>query len=153
MTSEARKATILVVDDDREMVSMLRDVLEATGYRAVTAYSGAEALAMVEREEPDLMISDLRMSGMSGDQLQKQVKKIAPSLPVVIITAFGSIETAVKSMRLGAFDYITKPFSNDELVLVVARALEDRELRREVLRLRSELAHRFGLDQIIARNP
>jgi two-component system NtrC family response regulator len=153
MTSELRKATVLVVDDDREMVSMLRDLLEATGYRAVTAYSGAEALAMVEREEPDLMISDLRMSGMNGDQVQTQVKRIAPSLPVVIITAFGSIATAVKSMRLGAFDYVTKPFSNDELLLVVSRALEDRELRREVLRLRSELAHRFGLDQIVARNP
>ena len=153
MTSELRKATVLVVDDDREMVSMVRDLLEATGYRALAAYSGAEALATVEREEPDLMISDLRMSGMSGDQLQAQVKRIAPSLPVVIITAFGSIATAVKSMRLGAFDYVTKPFSNDELLLVVARALEDRELRREVLRLRSELAHRFGLDQIVARNP
>src|SRR5260370_6755645 len=153
MTNEVRKTTILVVDDDREMVSMLRDVLEATGYRAATAYSGAEALAIIGREEPDLMISDLRMSGMNGDQLQKQVKRVAPSLPVVIITAFGSIEPAVKSMRLGAFDYVTKPFSNDELLLVVARALEDRELRREVIRLRSELAHRFGLDQIIARNP
>ena len=153
MASEVKKATILVVDDDREMVNMLRDVLEATGYRAATAYSGAEALAIIGREEPDLMISDLRMSGMNGDQLQQQVKRIAPSLPVVIITAFGSIETAVKSMRLGAFDYVTKPFGNDELLLVVARALEDRELRREVLRLRSELAHRFGLDQIIARNP
>src|ERR1700721_1933790 len=104
MASELRKATILVVDDDREMVSMLRDVLEATGYRAVTAYSGAEALAMVEREDTDLMIWDLGMSGMSGDQPLKQLKKNAPSLPVVIITAFGSIETAVKSMRLGAFD-------------------------------------------------
>src|SRR5258708_32400821 len=153
MTGEVRKATILVVDDDREMVSMLRDVLEATGYRAVMGYSVAEAFAMVEREERALMISDLRMSGMNGDQLHKQVKRVAPSLPVVIITAFGSIETAVKSMRLGAFDYVTKPFSNDELLLVVGRALEDRELRREVLRLRSELAHRFGLDQIIARNP
>ena len=135
------------------MVSMLRDVLEAAGYRTMTADAGAEALGIVEREEPDLMISDLRMAGMNGSELQMQVKRLAPGLPVVIITAFGSIETAVESMRLGAFDYVTKPFSNDELLLVVARALEDRKLRREVLRLRSELAHSFGLEQIIARSP
>ena len=153
MPGEVRKAAILVVDDDREMVGMLRDVLEAAGYVTLMAYSGAEALAIVEREEPDLMISDLRMAGMNGDQLLKQVKRLASSLPVVMITAFGSIETAVKSMRLGAFDYVTKPFSNDELLLVVARALDDRKLRREVIRLRSELAHSFGLDHIIARSP
>ena len=153
MASEVKKAAILVVDDDREMVSMLRDVLDAAGYRTIMAYSGAEALAIVEREEPELMISDLRMAGMNGAELQKQVKQLAPGLPAVIITAFGSIETAVESMRLGASDYVTKPFSNDELLLVVARALEDRKLRREVLRLRSELAHSFGLEQIIARSP
>jgi DNA-binding NtrC family response regulator len=151
-SSEVPKAAILVVDDDREMVSMLRDVLDAAGYRTVTAYSGGEALAIAEREEPDLMISDLRMVGMNGNQLQEQVKRVAPGLPVVIITAFGSIETAVESMRLGAFDYVTKPFSNDELLLVVGRALDHRKLRREVVRLRSELAHSFGLDQIIARS-
>ena len=86
------------------MVSMLRDVLEAAGYRTAMAYSGEQALAAVEREEPDLMITDLRMAGMNGSQLQKQVKRTAPSLPVIVITAFGSIETAVESMRLGAFD-------------------------------------------------
>src|SRR5260370_7806013 len=129
MTNEVRKTTILVVDDDREMVSMLRDVLEATGYRAATAYSGAEALAIIGREEPDLMISDLRMSGMNGDQLQQQVKRIAPSLPVVIITAFGSIETAVKSMRLGAFDYVTKPFTTAEFLLQLTPPPHNLQLR------------------------
>ena len=93
------------------------------------------------------------MSGMSGHQLQTELKRLAPDLPIVIITAFGSIQTAVEAMRLGAFDYVTKPFSNDELLLVVARALENRELRQEVHRLRDELAQSFGLDNIIARSP
>src|ERR1039457_519763 len=108
----SEQATVLVVDDDHDMVSALHDILRQAGYRALSAYSGHEALAMVERETPDVLISDLRMAGMSGHGLQAELKRIAPDLPVIIITAFGSIQTAVESMKLGAFDYITKPFSN-----------------------------------------
>jgi two-component system, NtrC family, response regulator HydG len=151
MASE--QATVLAVDDDREMVNMIGDVLRGAGYRALSANSGAEALALVEQEQPDLLISDLKMAGMSGHRLQGELKRIAPNLPVIIITAFGSIQTAVESMKLGAFDYITKPFSNEELKLAVARALDDLQLRREVHRLRGELARRYGLDNIIASNP
>jgi two-component system, NtrC family, response regulator HydG len=93
------------------------------------------------------------MSGMSGHQLQLELKRVAPSLPVIIITAFGSIPTAIESMKLGAFDYLTKPFGNDELLLVVSRALEDYQLRQEVRRLRGELARSYGLPNIIATDP
>jgi DNA-binding NtrC family response regulator len=147
---ETERSTILVVDDDREMANILVEILSAAGYRAIAANSGADALATVRREHPDLVISDLRMVGLSGHQLQAEIKRVAPNLPVVIITAFGSIQTAVESMKLGAFDYITKPFSNDELLLVVSRALEDRRLRQEIKRLRGELAHSYGLENIIA---
>jgi two-component system, NtrC family, response regulator HydG len=147
---ENERCTILVVDDDREMSSILVEILTAAGYRALSASSGADALALVRREHLDLVISDLRMVGMSGHQLQAEIKRLAPNLPVVIITAFGSIQTAVESMKLGAFDYITKPFSNDELLLVVSRALENRSLRQEIKRLRGELAHSYGLENIIA---
>ncbi len=143
------QATIVVVDDDPEMVSVLCDVLRAGGYRALSANTGSQALAIVKQEAPDLLISDLRMSEMTGHQVQLELKQIAPSLPVVIITAFGSIQTAVQSMKLGAFDYITKPFGNDELMMTVARALEDRHLRQEVRRLRKELAYSYGLPNII----
>ena len=153
MTREHGKRTVLVVDDDREMVGMLEETLGEAGYRVQTADSGANALKVVSREWPDLVISDLRMSGMTGHQLQTALKRVAPDLPIVIITAFGSIQTAVEAMRLGAFDYVTKPFSNDELLLVVARALENRELRQEVHRLRHELAESCGLDNIIAHSP
>jgi DNA-binding NtrC family response regulator len=147
---ETERSTIVVVDDDREMANVLVEILSSAGYRALAANSGAEALNLVRREYPDLVISDLRMVGMSGHQLQAELKRVAPNLPVIIITAFGSIQTAVESMKIGAFDYITKPFSNDELLLVVARALEDRSLRQEIKRLRGELAHSYGLENIIA---
>jgi DNA-binding NtrC family response regulator len=147
---ENDRCTILVVDDDREMSSILVEILSAAGYRALSASSGADALALARREHLDLVISDLRMVGMSGHQLQAEIKRLAPNLPVVIITAFGSIQTAVESMKLGAFDYITKPFSNDELLLVVSRALENRSLLQEIKRLRGELAHSYGLENIIA---
>src|SRR5260221_5908107 len=90
----ALPASILVVDDDREMANLLRDVLREAGYNASSANSGADALARVREECPDLLISDVRMSGMSGHQLQNELRELVPDLPVVIITAFGSIESA-----------------------------------------------------------
>ncbi len=144
---------ILVVDDDAEMASVLSDVLRDAGYTALSANSGAQALELVEREQPDLVVSDLRMSQMNGHQLQAELKKRAPGLPVIIITAFGSIANAVESMKLGASDYLTKPFGNDEFLLVVSRTLENRDLRREVKRLRGELASSYGISNIVASNP
>src|SRR5579863_6938424 len=110
------KATIMVVDDDSAMTGMLAEVLSAAGYAVLAANSGEEALARIARACPDLVISDLMMTGISGHELQAEIKRQYPDLQVVMITAFGSIETAVESMRLGAFDYITKPFSNSELL-------------------------------------
>ena len=153
MISQTTEITLVVVDDDPEMVSMLSDVLGEAGYRVVATGSGIEALKAVQRESADLLISDLRMVGMSGHQLQRELRKIAPNLAVIVITGFGSIQTAVESMRLGAFDYITKPFSNDELLMVVDRALRDCELKSEVRRLREEIAQRSGLENIIAASP
>jgi two-component system, NtrC family, response regulator AtoC len=105
---------------------------------------------IIRQDCPDLVISDLKMSGMSGHQLQTEITSVSPDVPVVIITAFGSIESAVESMRRGAFDFITKPFTNNQLKMVVKRALEHRELRQEVRRLRGELARRYGIENIIS---
>ena len=107
MAGEVKMAAILIVDDDREMVSMLRDVLEAAGYRTAMAYSGAQALATVEREEPDLMITDLRMAGMNGSQLQKQVKRTAPSCPSS--SSPPSVQSKPPSSRCGLVLLTTSP--------------------------------------------
>src|SRR5258707_9901690 len=147
--AHSNQASVLVVDDDHDMVGALCDILRQARYRTLGAHSGQEAIALVEREPPDVLISDLRMAGMSGHGLQAELKRIAPDLPVIIITAFGSIQTAVESMKLGAFDYITKPFSNGELLLIVSPALENRDLRSEVNRLRIELARNHGLEKSI----
>jgi DNA-binding NtrC family response regulator len=147
------QATILVVDDNTAMTSVVCDVLRQAGYQALSAQSGAEALELVRREIPDLLISDLRMNEMTGHQLQLELQAIAPELSVIIITAFGSIESAVESMKLGARDFITKPFSNKELLLVVARTLENRRLRTEVKQLRGQLARSYGLPNIVAADP
>jgi two-component system, NtrC family, response regulator HydG len=148
-----QQATILVVDDDAAMTSALCEVLRQAGYSAHSAQSGAAALEMVKGERPDLLISDLRMTEMSGHQLQQELQTIAPDLPIVIITAFGSIESAVESMKLGARDFITKPFSNKQLLLTVSRTLENLRLRQEVKQLRGELARSYGLSNIIAADP
>jgi two-component system response regulator HydG len=146
------QGSVVVVDDDREMADLLCDVLRQAGYKPLSANSGSEALEIVKREIPDALISDLRMSGMNGHQLQGELKRLIPDLPVIVITAFGSIQSAVDAMKLGAFDYITKPFGNDQLLLVLSRALGNRRLRQEIKRLRGELARSYGLTNIIAAN-
>ena len=126
---------VLLADDHRLFAEALEAILSGESNIEVVgrARNGSEALEIVKRERPDLLISDLRMTEMSGHQLQQELQTVAPDLPVVIITAFGTIESAVESMKLGARDFITKPFSNKELLLVVARALENLELRIRAL--------------------
>jgi len=148
-----QQATVMVVDDDQAMASTLAKILGVAGYGVVTAKSGDAALAIMQQDCPDLVIADLKMNGMSGHELQCEIGRRSPDVPVVIITAFGSIESAVQSMRSGAFDFITKPFNNGQLYMVVERALEHRQLRREVQRLRGELARSYRGDQIITGCP
>jgi DNA-binding NtrC family response regulator len=146
-------ARIMVVDDDEAMTNTLAKILATEGYSVVTARCGAAALTIMREDCPDLVISDLRMSGINGHELQSEITRHCPGVPVVIITAFGSIESAVESMRRGAFDFITKPFTNGQLKVVVERALAHRELHQEVQRLRRELAASYGIDKIITVSP
>ena len=149
----AQQATVMVVDDDPTMTSTLAKILGAAGYSVVTANSGDAALAKMRQDCPDLVIADLKMNGMSGHELQSEIARRSPDVPVVMITAFGSIESAVESMRRGAVDFITKPFTNGQLKMVVECALEHRQLRREVQRLRCELARSYGVENIITACP
>ncbi len=129
-------AVVLIVDDDDLVLQSLKMVLKAAGYRVKTADRGSKALKILEKEEVDLVITDLKMPSMSGVELLDRISKMGKDLPVIMITAYATVETAVDAMKKGAFDYIMKPFSADEIELLVKRALEDRQLRKENSKLR-----------------
>ncbi len=145
-------ARILVVDDDENLRWVLETQLSDAGYSVATAKDGEEALELIEREPPSLVLSDLKMPKLPGMELLARVKKLHPELPVVIFTAFGSIKSAVQAMRAGAWDYLTKPIDSDELLMIIQRALEHSRLLEEVHTLRASLDAKFGFENIIGKS-
>ena len=115
--------TILIVDDEKNYLVVLEALLGQEGYETITANNGEDALNLVNESDLDLVITDMKMPSMGGMTLLEEAKKINPELPVIIMTAFGSIEMAVEAMKKGAYNYITKPFQNDELILTIKKAL------------------------------
>lgn len=146
------KQRILVVDDDPAMVSFLGEVLEEHGYGVVGAVSGAEALRKLGQEDVDLVISDIEMPGMRGLELLKEIHARKPDQLVVLITAFGSMELAVQAVRSGACDFVAKPFQTDALLHVIERAFQERQMRREIVRLRSRLPREVAVGGLVARS-
>jgi DNA-binding NtrC family response regulator len=112
-----KRYKILVIDDDLEMCGLLSDVLGQEGYSALTISQSLEASKTIKKEEFDVIVTDLRMKGLKGLDLLEEAKRVAPLTPVIIITAFGTIESAIQAMKRGAYDYITKPFQIEEFVL------------------------------------
>lgn len=143
---------VLVVDDDLEMCGLLSDVLKGEGFSAITTHDSLEASKILKKEEFDIIITDLKMKGLKGLDLLEETKQISPLTPVVIITAFGTIESAIQAMKMGAYDYITKPFQMDELILTVRKALENRFLKKEVVRLKREVETRYDFHQLIGKS-
>jgi len=144
---------ILVIDDDMEMCGLLSDLLAGEGFYVIPMSDSLEASKLLKREEFDLIITDLKMKGLKGLDLLEEANRVAPLTPVIIITAFGTIESAIKAMKMGAYDYITKPFQMDELLLTVNKALETRLLKKEVFRLRKEIESRYDFHQLIGKSP
>jgi len=143
------KAHILVIDDEKNYLLVLQTLLEDEGY-AVTAISDPEtALAFLEESEVDVVVTDMKMPKVGGEDVLRAVKKEWPHVPVLIMTAFGSIESAVDVMKYGAFDYITKPFSNDELLLSIHNAVELSRAHQQYLLLQQAMENRYGMHQII----
>lgn len=143
---------ILLVDDDESLRRVMQMQLEDAGYAVQIAGAGASALEWLGRESFALVLTDLMMPGMSGLDLLRQVKRDYPETVVVMVTAFGTIQGAVEAMRAGAYDYLTKPIDYDELGLLVARALEHRNLVEEVRALRASLDQKYGFESIIGRS-
>ncbi|MBI3596475.1 MAG: sigma-54-dependent Fis family transcriptional regulator [Nitrospirae bacterium] len=143
---------ILVVDDEPNMLGLFKKVLGKGGYDVVTAFSGEEAIKKLETGWFDLIISDLKMPGLSGLELLKKVKSMRPTLPCIVLTAHGTIDSAVAAMKAGAYDYLTKPINNDEITLTVKKALDLHRLTREVERLREKVGVEGALGNIIGRS-
>src|SRR5437667_6741770 len=145
---------ILVVDDDPETRGLLREVLSEEGYDVMTSGSGEEALEVGKQELFDVIISDMKLGPeLSGLDVLRAYKSIQPESEVILITAFGSMETAIEAVKAGAFDYISKPFKIDEVVLQVGRALQNRSLIRENRNLKRQLGSQAGLSRLIGRSP
>jgi len=143
---------ILVVDDEEQMRDLLVKVLERKGYQVSVCGNGADALAFLEREPADLVVTDVRMPGLSGMEALRAIKELNPDIVVIIMTAFGSIDQAVQAVKEGAYDYINKPFKIDEMLLTIEKALEERRLRHEVSTLRQELRTRYHFENLIGKS-
>ncbi|WP_306535606.1 sigma-54 dependent transcriptional regulator [Geobacter sp.] len=144
------KRTILVIDDDPSLRRVMEFNLQEAGYAVITAVSGEEGLAAFAGFTPDLVVTDVKMGRMDGLQVLKEIKKRSYSTPVVIVTAFGAVGAAVEAMKLGAYDYLTKPFKRDELCLIVAKALQMTERAvADVPPIHDDLADRIGFQNII----
>ena len=137
-----RKATILIVDDEPDVLGFMQQLLEKKGYEVECATGGAEALVFLAEAAPALLITDLRMPDMDGLELLAKVREQNPNLPSIVLTAAGDLSTAVRAMRAGAADYLTKPVDVGALLLAVERALERRDLETEAENLRNQLSAR-----------
>ena len=146
------RPVILVVDDDEGLRESFRLILD-DDYELLEAPDGARALDVIRATHVDLVLLDVRLPGMDGVEVLERLKAIDEQTEVVLVTAVKTLRTAVAAMKLGAFDYITKPFEEDELLTVIRRALERRSLEREVVFLRSELARRTDEDPLVGQHP
>jgi two-component system, NtrC family, response regulator HydG len=150
-----QKARVLVVDDEPAARKGLEKLLDLDGYRVVTAASGDEALSIAPELAPDVVVTDLKMPGMDGIELLERLHELDVELPVIMVTAFGDVGSAVKAMRAGAFNFLTKPVDFDALSVSIERALESRHLKEEAATLRRQLRDKegTGLGNLIGTSP
>ncbi|HKO94927.1 MAG TPA: response regulator, partial [Polyangiaceae bacterium] len=147
------KGKVLVVDDDRSMTDLLSERLKRRQFEVTAAQSASAARVAFDSAEPDVVVTDLNMPGQSGIEFCEWVVTNRADTPVILITAFGSLDTAIAAIRAGAYDFITKPFEIDVLAIALERALKHRQLRHEVKRLRSLLDTARGLRELLGESP
>ena len=144
VNTRQEKAAILVVEDEAKMRRLLELQLGEEGFVVHSASDAEAGLQLLVREKPDLVVTDLRLPGMSGLEFLQAVKRVNAALPVVVMTAYGTVESAVEAMKIGASDFVTKPFSLAELVLVIRKELDSHRLREENRSLREALGRRYA---------
>jgi two-component system NtrC family response regulator len=144
--------TILVVDDEINYLTVMEALLGEAGYEVLTAPSAPEALKIAGVSDLDLVLTDMKMPKMSGIELLEEFNRLYPDLPVIIMTAYGTVEKAVTAMKKGAFDYILKPFKNEEILVTIAKALEHRHLILKNLLLHQELEKKYGFPNIVGES-
>ena len=147
-----QKSQILIVDDDKTHRNMLKTLLNKWGYALAEADDGQTAIDMVTEKPYDLVLMDIKMIKVSGLVAQVEIKKINPAIPVIIMTAFSSIDTAVEALKNGAYDYLTKPFDFDKLKITIQRSLEHTQLKKENFLLKETLGKNFNCNNIIGKN-
>ena len=143
------KEKILIVDDEKSIRDFLEIMLKKEGYKVASASSGEEALKLVNQINYDLVISDIRMKGMSGVELLKSIKEINPETVVLMVTAYASVDTAIDAMKAGAYDYIAKPFKIEEVKHIIRNALDRKRLETENILLKKELKSKYGFANLI----
>jgi len=146
-------ARVLVVEDDSEMLDLVREHLEGEGYAVRGLGRGSEAIARLRQEAFDAILTDLRLPDTDGMEVLRIARETQGESPVILITAFGSIQTAIEAIRQGAYDYVTKPFALEEISLLLAKALEARDLREEVRHLREAVADRYRFHNLLGASP
>jgi len=144
--------SVLVVDDDQEMRDLIKDILEDNCYRVAVAREGGQALELLNEGDYPVVVTDLRMKGMEGMDLLHEIVHTFPGSNVLIMTAFGTVESAVDAMKQGAYDYLTKPIKIDELLVTIDKAMREAWLRREVTQLRQQVKREFAFDQILGKS-
>lgn len=142
-------AQILIVDDEKEICTLLSRLVKKEGFNARVAHDGKAALKLIVSERPDVLLVDFKMPGMDGMELLKHAKEIDSDLPVIMITAYADIKGAVEAMRMGTHDYLAKPFENLEVIRVMRRALAERNLKRKLSHLTSELKGNYNLREMM----
>ncbi len=147
-----QKGMIHIIDDEPIIHEVLGDLLSSEGYEVENSSSGEEALDKHSSQSFELILLDLLLPGIDGIEVLKKLKKIDPNAVIIIITAFASVESAISAMKIGAYDYIQKPFKHDELLITVKRAIEHRKLQEENIRLKDELQRKFSFENIIGKS-
>jgi len=150
---EKYKGKILIVEDEKSMREVLKILLEGENYLVTPAADGLEGISYIDKDIFDLIITDIKMPRIDGFELLRKTKEMSPDTLVIMITAFGTTESAIEAMKLGAYDYINKPFKIDEIRLIVKKAIEKKRLREELSLLREKVKTSYALENIIGKSP